>query len=188
MATSFQSIFIDEEVNAESGDEIHAVMFQPDHPLKVKDNAPLVMIHGLGGGLASFHKNFGHLNYNRYVYGLDLPGFARSSRVEFPDIPERSKDMMIDMIERWREQMKIKKFIFLGHSFGGYIAAAYTVKFPANVCHLILVEPWGILSKDEEVSLRKTEAWQKIAMDVFSYFNIQPFDPLRWSISIGKCH
>ena len=171
-----------------SGNEIHAIMFQPEHPLKVGDNVPLVMVHGLGGGLPTFHKNFGHLNYDRYVYGLDLPGFARSSRMEFPDDPEMSRDMIVDMIEKWKEEMKMKEFILLGHSFGGYIAAAYAVKYPSSVRHLILVEPWGVMSKEEEATPRKIELWQEVAMDVFHFFHIEPFDPIRWSISLGKCH
>jgi len=168
------------------GDELHAVMFQPEHPLKVEDNVPLVMVHGLGGGLASFHKNFSHLNSVRYVYGLDLPGFARSSRMEFPNNPEKSLDMMVDMVNKWREKMNIKKFILLGHSFGSFVVTAYAVKYPSMVRHLVLLEPWGVISKDEEATPRKSDLWQNMAMDIFNFFNIEPFDPLRWSITLGK--
>lgn len=44
----------------------------------------------------------------------------------------------VNSIEKWRENMKIERMILLGHSFGGYLSTAYTIKFPERIEHLIL--------------------------------------------------
>ena len=39
--------------------------------------------------------------------------------------------------------MKLEKMILLGHSFGGYLSAAYALKYGKCVSALILADPWG---------------------------------------------
>ena len=48
--------------------------------------------------------------------------------------------------------MGLEKFCLLGHSFGGYLSAAYTLKHPEHVSHLILADPWGLPEKPKEFS------------------------------------
>ena len=40
--------------------------------------------------------------------------------------------------------MGLEKLVLVGHSLGGYLASAYTVRYPENVSSLILVSPAGI--------------------------------------------
>lgn len=39
-------------------------------------------------------------------------------------------DFFIETINQWRIQLSIENFILVGHSFGGYVSANYTVKYP----------------------------------------------------------
>jgi cardiolipin-specific phospholipase len=39
--------------------------------------------------------------------------------------------------------MGIPKLVLAGHSFGGYLAAMYAVKYPQNLTELILLSPAG---------------------------------------------
>ena len=41
--------------------------------------------------------------------------------------------------------MGIDKMVLVGHSMGGYLAAAYALKYPEHIKHLILVCPAGIV-------------------------------------------
>lgn len=128
---------------------IHSVCFEPKNTQQ-PDKFPLVLIHGYGGGIPAFHNNFERLREDRKVYAIDLPGFALSSREEFSSNAKVCREEYIRLIEKWREQKGIEKFVLLGHSFGGYISASYAVEHPKRVRHLILAEPWGILCRDED--------------------------------------
>ncbi|KAL3320544.1 Alpha/beta hydrolase domain-containing protein 4 [Cichlidogyrus casuarinus] len=74
---------------------------------------------------------------------MDLLGFARSTRVIFPSDPVGTESTYVESFEFWRKALGLEKFILIGHSFGGYLAAAYTLKFPSRIEHLFLVDPWG---------------------------------------------
>jgi len=143
------------------------------------------MIHGLGGGLPCFYKNYPHLCRDRKVYGIDLPGFALSSRVKFPEDPTKCLEKMVDLLEKWRRRKKIKKLILLGHSFGGYLSAAYAVAHSSRVRHLVLVDPWGMVSKKEDH--RKDPAlWEKAAMAVSKKLHTNPFSLVRESATLSE--
>lgn len=91
---------------------------------------PLVLIHGFASGVGLWCKNFDTLSTSRRVYAFDLLGFGRSSRPPFPDTAEEVEDKFVEIIEEWRKNIKLEKFILLGHSMGGFIAASYALSHP----------------------------------------------------------
>ncbi|KAL8904576.1 MAG: hypothetical protein Q9207_003166 [Kuettlingeria erythrocarpa] len=113
----------------------------------------LVMLHGYGAGLGFFYKNFEGLSRvpGWKVYALDLLGMGRSSRPPFrvhskdrqQSIAE-AEDWFIDALEEWRVKKNIDRFTLLGHSLGGYMAVAYSLKYPGHLNKLILASPVGI--------------------------------------------
>ncbi|CAL4061306.1 unnamed protein product, partial [Meganyctiphanes norvegica] len=72
------------------------------------------------------------------------PSMGRSSRPTFSVDASTAENEYLLSIETWRQVLGLEKFILLGHSFGGFLAAAYTLKYHQRVCHLILEDPWGI--------------------------------------------
>ena len=100
-------------------------------------------MHGFGAGLGFFILNYKYLSQKRNVYAIDLLGFGRSSRPKFPNDPIETENMFVESIEQWRINMGLEKVNLLGHSFGGYISALYALKYPDNLNHLILADPWG---------------------------------------------
>ena len=139
-------------------------------------NVPLVMVHGIGGAIPAFYKNYQLLAIDRCVYGIDMPGFGLSKRVEFPNDPEACEKKMVDMIDQWREEMKINKMILLGHSFGGYVSAAYALHHHEHVQHLVLLDPWGIFSKEEEDSCKRTQKIPEMAASrICKLLKVDPF-------------
>lgn len=113
----------------------------------------LVMLHGYGAGLAFFYRNYDMLSRRPgwKVWSLDLLGYGRSSRPPFrikskePDAKIiEAEDWFIDALEEWRKIRGIEKFTLLGHSFGGYLAVRYALKYKSRVNKLILVSPVGV--------------------------------------------
>ncbi|KAF2742290.1 alpha/beta-hydrolase [Sporormia fimetaria CBS 119925] len=118
---------------------------------EVEDN--LVMLHGYGAGLGFFYRNFEPLSREAgwKVYALDLLGMGRSSRPAFKIHAKDRKGQIIeaenwfiDALEEWRIKRGLERFTLLGHSLGGYLAAAYALKYPGRLNKLILASPVGI--------------------------------------------
>lgn len=59
---------------------------------------------------------------------------------------EEAEEFFLNSLEAWREKTGLDKFILMGHSMGGYLAANYALKHPERVDHLILVCPAAVVS------------------------------------------
>jgi len=119
---------------------------------------PAVVLHGYGAGLGFFFQNFPALgrwagNRGSSVYALDWLGMGRSARPSFrvkakrDDVQGRvdeAESFFIDSLEEWRQKMGLEKMTLIGHSLGGYLSAAYALKYPTRVSKLILISPAGI--------------------------------------------
>lgn len=153
----------------------------PSHP----ENLPLVMIHGFGAGFLQFYKNLDHLHSKRKLLALDLPGFARSTRIPFPPDAQKAEEEFVDRIEKWREGVGVEKFILLGHSLGGFLACSYTMKHPLRVRHLILVDPWGFaLPPSKEEVKQRFPFWARVLWGIVTQF--KPYAMMRGAGPWGK--
>lgn len=131
----------------------------------------LVMMHGYGAGLGFFYKNFDGLSQGLpgwNIYALDWLGYGLSARPKFKietsdlsktedmalestnstlkinKVAKETEDWFVDSLEAWRSEKRISKFTLMGHSMGGYFAAAYAFKYPQHVEKLIMVSPAGV--------------------------------------------
>ncbi len=107
------------------------------------ENIPIVLVHGYCGAVGLWLHNIQSLSNNRPLYAFDLLGFGRSSRPPFSPDPIVSEMQFVESIEDWRKAIGLSEFILLGHSFGGYLATSYSLKYPDFVKALILADPWG---------------------------------------------
>lgn len=96
----------------------------------VQSRPPLVLLHGFGGGVALWAQNFDTLSSGGPVYALDLLGFGRSSHPQFTSDPEGAEEQFMTALEEWREKVGLEEMVLLGHNLGGYLSAAYTLKYP----------------------------------------------------------
>lgn len=147
------------------GNRLWTITVNKDH-----QNLPLVMVHGMGGGIGLWTRNIDNLASHRSVYAFDLLGFGRSSRPKFSNLPEKAEEEFVESIEEWRKEMKIDKFILLGHSLGAYISSSYTIKYPDRVQHLVLADPWGFPDKPPDM-VDKVPRWIRIIGTLTSRFN-----------------
>lgn len=109
------------------------------------DAEDLIMIHGMGATGLCFFNLFHELSKKYNIWSLDLLGQGASTRPNFiaSSDPEEAINFFIDSIERWRKELGIEKATFLGHSFGGYLAGLYTIKYPQHVNRVIMISPAG---------------------------------------------
>jgi proline iminopeptidase len=98
---------------------------------------PLLLLHG---GPGADHTDF--LPYvfplarDRRLILIDERGSGRSERLADPRA--YTLDGMVEDIEAVRKAFALRRLDLLGHSFGGILAQAYTIRHPRAVKHLIL--------------------------------------------------
>ena len=69
-------------------------------------------------------------------------------------------------------QVGLEKMSLLGHSFGGYLSAAYALRHPDRVHHLILVDAWGFLERPPDYETKRRIPWYfKALFHIFKHFN-----------------
>lgn len=135
---------------------------------------PLVLLHGFASGVGLWILNLDSLSADRPVYAMDLLGFGRSSRPSFSSSAMEAEYQLVQSIEAWREKMNVDRFVLLGHSMGGFLAASYALQYPHRVAHLVLADPWGFPEKPASPSHQYTmPVWVKVFTTV-----LQPFNPL----------
>ena len=70
--------------------------------------------------------------------------------------------------------LQLDKFILLGHSFGGYLASSYAIRYPNRLHQLVLADPWGFPEKPPDADRNsQIPIWIKMVVTL-----IQPFNPL----------
>jgi proline iminopeptidase len=129
----------------------------------------LVLISG-GPGISHdyFHPYFSSLaNSYRVVY-FDALGRGKSDRANSPKQYTLSRD--VDDLEGLRKALGLGRINLLGHSYGGVVAQAYALRFPAFLQRLILVdtffsaEMWQANNDNSNRELQNQfpEIWEKI--------------------------
>lgn len=84
----------------------------------------IVMLHGWGQNMEMMMPLANRLKDNFRITVIDLPGFGSSSE------PQEGIDIYqyTELIDKFIKELKIKRPIMLGHSFGGRISICYASK------------------------------------------------------------
>ena len=98
--------------------------------------AVLLIPGGPGNSHTYFHPWFTELAKKYKVIYFDAFGRGKSDRAK--DSSEYTFKRDVSDIESLRKELKIEKWIVLGHSYGGIVAQAYALEFPESVDKLIL--------------------------------------------------
>jgi pimeloyl-ACP methyl ester carboxylesterase len=101
---------------------------------------PLIMLHGFLGNAVLWEPLMAKLQGRFRCIALDLLGFGDSSkpRIRY-DIAQE-----VAFVRQFVEALNLGTCYFLGHSFGGWVSAAYGLAYPEAVQGLFLAAPAGI--------------------------------------------
>ncbi len=105
---------------------------------------PVLIING-GPGMNSdgFAELAMELSASNKTIIYDQRGTGKSM-VQNPDSTTITMDLMVQDMENLRKHLHISKWILLGHSFGGMLAAYYATVYPQNIHAIILSSSGGI--------------------------------------------
>jgi pimeloyl-ACP methyl ester carboxylesterase len=124
------------------------------------DALPLVLLHGIGSGAASWVQQFEVLGASRRVLAWDAPGYGASTPVaaQSPVAADYAA-----VLNDWLGVLGIERCVLVGHSLGAIIAGAFAAANPQRVAGLLLLSPAGGYGA-ATAEVRETKRDQRLAM------------------------
>ncbi|WP_321891178.1 alpha/beta fold hydrolase [Paraburkholderia tropica] len=117
---------------------------------------PLVLLHGIGSGAASWVQQMETLGASRRVIAWDAPGYGASTPVA------NASPLAADyarVLTDWLDALDIQRCVLVGHSLGAIIAGAFAAAHPQRVSGLLLISPAaGYGAADPQVRADKRDA------------------------------
>lgn len=146
-----------------------------------KGEKTIVLIHGLASNAGFWRYAIPELSKNYRVIAVDLPGYGKSQKGAY----SYSMTFYADQIKRLADELKLDKFILVGHSMGGQIGITFALKYPGRLEKLVLASPAGVEAFNQaegnwlrsvmtEASVKKTTEEgirRNLAMNFYSWDN-----------------
>lgn len=101
----------------------------------------IVLLHGFVSDKTVWLPIAGLLTPHFHLIIPDLPGSGDSSRVAGADY---SIQAQADRFATFVQQLKLQRFVLVGHSLGGAIAGVYAADHPQQVGELALLDSFGL--------------------------------------------
>ncbi len=109
------------------------------HYVESGTGQPVVLIHGDPGGVEDFELGaIEQLSKNYHVIAVDRPGHGGSDR---PTDQDASVEYQATLLHSTLATLRITRPVLVGHSWGGSMALAYSLKFPEDVAGMVLIAP-----------------------------------------------
>ncbi len=128
---------------------------------KGNSGKPVILLHGLMGGVENFGEMVDFISTNCKVYGLDLKLFEGRSLLKV------SVKSLSDYLYDFMCYLKIESAVLIGNSMGGHIGLIFAKDHPEKVDGLILTGSSGLFEEsmgssfprrgDKEYIRKKTE-------------------------------
>src|SRR4029453_1224998 len=115
---------------------------------------PVVLLHGIGSGAASWVRQLDALGATRRVLVWDAPGYGGPTRV--PNESPVAADYA-HALSAWLDALGVNRCVLVGHSLGAIIAGSFAANAPERVAGLLLISPaagYGAASKQVRESKR----------------------------------
>jgi pimeloyl-ACP methyl ester carboxylesterase len=130
------------------------------------DSIPIVLLHGTGSSLHTFEDWTIQLKQDYRIIRMDLPAYGLTG--PFPG-RNYSIDNYVDFLLAFLKSAGVKKCVLAGNSLGGNIAWSFTLKYPAMVDKLILIDASGYPVKTQSLPLAFRIAQTPIIKNVLTF-------------------
>ena len=106
-----------------------------------KDGQPVILLHGLMGGVENFGEMVDFISTECKVYGIDLKLFEGRSLLNV------SVKALSDYLYEFMCQLGIESAVLIGNSMGGHIGLIFAKNHPEKVDGLILTGSSGLFEE-----------------------------------------
>jgi pimeloyl-ACP methyl ester carboxylesterase len=132
----------------------------PQGKLRVDDGGsgsgvPVLFVHGNGANHAQWRYQFAHLRPTRRAVAFDLRGMGES---DAPKNGDYSVAAMTDDVQAVADALHLRRFVIVGHSYGGAVVAAYIAKHPERVAGVVFADAAGNVKITDDVASSFTAA------------------------------
>lgn len=113
-------------------------IFIDDDGDPIGSSPAVLFIHSAAGSTRHFAGQLAHLRPHRRAVALDLRGHGRSAP---PPDGDYSIEALAADVESVADQLRLDRFVLVGHSLGGAVAAELAGRRPERVAALLLLDP-----------------------------------------------
>jgi pimeloyl-ACP methyl ester carboxylesterase len=106
----------------------------------------VVLLHGFLGSHKIWDATITNLSKNYRVIAIDLPGHGSSACLGYA----HSMELMAKCVKKVLDYLRIKKYVIVGHSMGGYVSLAFADLFPDNITGLCLYHSTSLADSEEK--------------------------------------
>lgn len=106
------------------------------------DAQPVILLHGMSSSGDVYRETVHALSDRFRVIAPDLPGFGTSAMTQPYTLAH-----LVEWLAALRDQLDLRPFHLVGHSFGGALAASFAASYPEDVVRLVLVAPAIVASE-----------------------------------------
>ncbi|MBK7866942.1 MAG: alpha/beta hydrolase [Ignavibacteriales bacterium] len=135
----------------------------------------IILIHGLASNAGFWRYNTSELAKNNRVIVIDLPGYGKSQKGDYP----YTLSFYAETVKNLITTLKLKNVTLVGHSMGGQISIIFALKYPELIKNLVLAAPAGF----EKFQYGEGE-WLRSVMDAKAV-RLNPEDGVRKNLAMN---
>jgi len=115
-----------------------------------KEGIPVVFLHSFAGDSGHWASQLSQVRHHRRALAIDLRGHGKSAA---PRDNDYAVAAMVKDLEAVVAKLGLKRFVLVGHSMGGAVAAKYAGAHPNRVAGLVLVGAPGKITADQSAQV-----------------------------------
>ncbi|HEX3069967.1 MAG TPA: alpha/beta hydrolase [Thermoanaerobaculia bacterium] len=141
---------------------------------------PVLFVHGNGANLTQWQAQLDHVRQTRRAVALDLRGMGKSA---VPANSDYSIPAMASDVAAVADALHLKRFIIVGHSYGGGVVAAYAATHPDRIAAVVYADSAANVSMPKEAGEKFIAALRKnkdaVVNAWFAPILVNATDPVR---------